>query len=95
VVLEDAKGIVVAGVSFHESDLTAKARWDEVGAVGSADGTVAEECGVSRLAGMRLAVNEAGEGPRESEERSIASAAACISVEEVPERRTVLDAEWE
>jgi hypothetical protein len=44
---------------------------------------------------MLVAVDEADEGPRESEERSIASAAKCISVREVRERYTVVDAECE
>jgi hypothetical protein len=44
---------------------------------------------------MLVRVNEADEGPRESEERSITSAAECISVGEVRERYTVVDTEWE
>ena len=95
---EDARGIVAGDVSplaFDESDSTTEARWDEVGALGGAEGSFVGECGVSRLAAMLVAVNEADEGPRESEERSIASVAERISVGEVRERYTMVDTEWE
>lgn len=95
--LEDAKGIVAGDVSpsaFDKSDSTTEARWDNLGAVGGTEGSFVE-CGVSRLAVMPVAVNEADERLRESEERSIASAAECISVGEVRERYTVVDTERE
>jgi hypothetical protein len=47
---------------------------------------------MSRLAAMLVAVDEE---PRESEERSIASSLEYISVREVRERYTVVDAECE
>jgi hypothetical protein len=95
---EEASGIVAGDVSplaFDESDSTTEARWDEVGAVGGAEGSFVGDCGVSPLAAMLVAVKEADEGPRESEEPSIASAAECISVGDGRERYTVVDAERE
>jgi hypothetical protein len=83
VVFGDAKGIVAEDVSllaFDEPNSTTEAWWDEVGAIGSGEGSLMGKCGVSRLAAMVVAVNEADEGPRESEEHDIAS------VREVRER---------
>jgi len=96
VVLKDTEGILAGpgglSPSDFEADSTAKEGCNEVGAVEGADGSIAGENGVSR---PRLAVHEADEEPRESSERRIPSAVACISGEEVRERYTVLDAEWE
>jgi hypothetical protein len=96
-VLEDTNDIVAGFASpwaFDEFDSTAAALRDEVGVNVSAEGSVVGESGVSRpVAAVVAAVHEADDGPRESEARIIASANKCISVGEVRERETVLDAE--